>query len=406
MVDVDPIRRDAQRDQAVVLGSEILLVGGTACIADEKRRHGPPPEMRSARYDAAAPTTTEAATLSVTRDHRSEADASAEQDDLRGRRRGVEDLGHDRLDHVELGGGCIASWQRRRISPLLSCRHMLAQTPGFGASISFTMLLRQLEYLSALAREGHFGRAAQACHVSQPGLSAGIRKLEAELGVQIVQRGHRFEGFTPEGKRVLLWAHRMLAEQDALRDELSSMRVGLSGVLRIGAIPTALTVPSLLIAPLLQRHPLVRVSLESLSSREIVDRLSEFDVDVGMTYVDGEPLGTVRSMQLYRERYLLLTRSNGEFAGRDSVGWAEAATTPLCLLSPVMQNRRILDRNFAEAGVTVTPLVETDTVSAIYAHVGTMPVSSVIAHAWLHVCHERRRELVWEELLEAVLRRR
>jgi len=247
------------------------------------------------------------------------------------------------------------------------------------------MLLRQFEYLCALAREGHFGRAARACHVSQPTLSASIRNLETELGVQIVQRGHRFEGFTPEGKLVLLWAHRILAEQAALRHELASMRGGLSGVLRIGAIPTALTVAPLLTTPLHVQHPLVRVSLESVSSREIVHRLSEFDLDLGMTYVDGEPLGTVRVAPLYRERYLLLTPCESEFAGRDSISWAEAASTPLCLLSPVMENRRILDRNFAEAGVTVTPVVETDTVSAIYAHVGTMRLSTVIVHAWLHM---------------------
>jgi len=247
------------------------------------------------------------------------------------------------------------------------------------------MLLRQLEYLSALAREGHFGRAALACHISQPALSAGIRRLETELGVQIVQRGHRFEGLTPEGKKVLMWAHRILAEQDALRHDLSSMRVGLSGVLRVGAIPTALTVASLLTTPLCEKHPLVRVSLESLSSREIVQRLGGFDIDIGMTYVDGEPLGSVRVMPLYRERYLLLTPADGEFAERDSVGWAEAATTPLCLLSAVMQNRRILDRNFAEAGVTVTPSIESDTVSALYAHVATRRWSSVIAHAWLYL---------------------
>lgn len=247
------------------------------------------------------------------------------------------------------------------------------------------MLLRQLEYLAALAREGHFGRAAEACHVSQPALSAAIRKLEAELDVQIVQRGQRFEGFTPEGKQVLLWAHRILAEQDAMRHELSSMRGGLSGVLRIGAIPTAITLASLLTAPLCETHPQMRISVESLSSREIVQRLAEFDLDVGLTYVDGEPLGTVRVVPLYRERYLLLTPADGPFADRDSVGWEELGSVPLCLLSPVMQNRRILDRNFAEAGVTVTPSVEADTVSAIYAHVGTKRWSSVIAHAWLYL---------------------
>lgn len=246
------------------------------------------------------------------------------------------------------------------------------------------MLLRQLEYLSALAREGHFGRAAAACHISQPALSAGIRKLEAELGVQIVQRGHRFEGFTPEGKQVLLWAHRIIAEQDALRHELASMRGGLAGVLRIGAIPTALTVAPLLTTPLHARHPLVTFSLESMSSREIVHRLNEFDIDVGMTYVDGEPLGAVRVVPLYRERYLLLTPCDGDFAGRDAVSWEEAASASLCLLPPSMQNRRILNGYFAEIGATVNPVVEADTVSAIYAHVDTMQLSSVIPHAWLH----------------------
>ncbi|MEU3282694.1 LysR family transcriptional regulator [Streptomyces antibioticus] len=246
------------------------------------------------------------------------------------------------------------------------------------------MLLRQLEYLSALSREGHFGRAAQVCHVSQPALSSGIRRLEAELGVQIVQRGQRFEGFTPEGRKVLQLAHRMLAEQEALRHSLSSMRGGLSGVLRIGAVPTALTVASMLTAPLHARHPMMQFSLESMSSREIVARLNEFDIDVGMTYVDGEPLGKVRVTPLYREKYLFLTPCDGAFGRRSAVSWAEAASAPLCLLTPVMQNRRILDGYFAEAGVTAGPVVETDTVSAIYAHIATMRLSSIVPHAWLH----------------------
>lgn len=247
------------------------------------------------------------------------------------------------------------------------------------------MLLRQLEYLTALARERHFARAAEACHVSQPSLSAGIRKLESELRVAIVRRGQRFEGFTPEGERVVVWARRILADRDALRDEVSDMQAGLSGLLRIGAIPTALTVLSLLTTPFCEAHPHARVSLESLSSRQIVQQLADFDLDLGMTYVDGEPLGNVRTIPLYQERYLLLTPEDNDLSNRDSVGWAEASTTPLCLLSPVMQNRRILDRNFAEAGVTVTPSVETDTVSALYAHVGTRRWSCVIAHAWLYM---------------------
>lgn len=90
------------------------------------------------------------------------------------------------------------------------------------------MLLRRLEYLVALARERHFARAAAVCFVSQPSLSAGIRRLEHELDVPIVRRGRRYEGLTPEGELVLAWAHRILAEQDALRQELSA-RAGRAG---------------------------------------------------------------------------------------------------------------------------------------------------------------------------------
>ena len=245
------------------------------------------------------------------------------------------------------------------------------------------MLLRQLEYLVALARERHFARAAAACHVSQPSLSAAIRKLEHELDVPIVQRGQRYEGLTPEGERVLLWAHRILAECDALRQDLSTMRGSLSGVLRIGAIPTALTVAPLLTTPFCQRHPHARITLESLPSLEITRRLAEFELDIAMTYVDDEEPGQV--IPLYHERYLLLTPNDGKFADRDSLRWAEAATVPLCLLSRQMRNRRILDETFASVGATVVPAIETDTVSALYAHVASRQWSSVISHAWLHM---------------------
>lgn len=246
------------------------------------------------------------------------------------------------------------------------------------------MLVRQLEYLTALAREEHFGRAAQACHVSQPGLSAGIRKLESELGVQIVQRGQRFQGFTSEGAEVLRWAQRVVAERESLRHTLTSMRAGLSGTLRMGAIPTALTVASMFTTPLRKRQPLVEFSLRSMTSHEIVSRVNDFDLDVGMTYTDGEPLGKVHIVPLYRERYLFLTHDDGPFSEHKSISWAEAGSAALCLLTPEMQNRRILDGYFVDAGVEAKPVVETDTISAIYAHIASMRLSSVIPHTWLH----------------------
>ncbi|MEV4173729.1 LysR family transcriptional regulator [Nonomuraea sp. NPDC049709] len=249
------------------------------------------------------------------------------------------------------------------------------------------MLLRQLEYLVALARERHFARAAAACHVSQPSLSAAIRKLERELDVPLVRRGQRFAGLTPEGERVVLWAHRILADADGLRQDLSRMREGLSGTLRMGAIPTALTAASLLTTPFCERYPHVRVRLTSLSSREIARRLADFEIDMAMTYLDDEEedFGEVRTSPLYEERYLLLTPSDGELADRRVARWAEVAALPLCLLAPEMRNRRILDANFRQAGAVAVPAIETDTVSALFAHVATHRWSSVIAHAWLHM---------------------
>ncbi len=245
------------------------------------------------------------------------------------------------------------------------------------------MFLRQLEYLTALARERHFARAAEACHVSQPTLSSGIRRLEAEFDVPIVRRGYRFEGFTPEGERVLQWAYRILAESDGLARDVGSMREGLSGRLRIGAIPTALTTLSLLTTRLCAEHPGVTVSVLSMSSAEIQRRLATFELDVGLTYIDNEPLTDVRRTLVYRERYLLLT-GDAELLGRSTMRWAEAARLPLCLLTPDMQNRRIVTASFAQVGVEPIPSVETNSVSTLYSHVRDGPWSSVVPHAWLH----------------------
>ncbi len=247
------------------------------------------------------------------------------------------------------------------------------------------MQLRYLEYLDALAHTRHFARAAAACNVSQPGLSAGIRKLEADVGVPIVKRGRRFEGFTPEGERVLHVARRMLAERAALHQDLTNMKGAMSGTLRIGAIPTALTALSFLTKPFCDEHPLVSLAVHSLSSEAIVHQLSEFELDVGLTYVDREPLGAVRTIPLYEERFLLLTPRDNPIAGQDSVAWAQLAGLPLCLLPKDMQNRRILQRNFADAGITVTPKLESDTISVLYDHVSAHKWSTVITDAWLRV---------------------
>ncbi|MFF3984909.1 LysR family transcriptional regulator [Streptomyces sp. NPDC001797] len=247
------------------------------------------------------------------------------------------------------------------------------------------MLLRQLEYLVALARERHFGRAAAACHVSQPSLSAAIRRLEHELAVPIVRRGRRYEGLTPEGEVVLAWAHRILAEGDALRQELSALRDGLTGTLRLGIVPTAVPVASLLTGPFCDRHPRARVAMESLSSADIRRGLAEFELDAAMTYLDDDDLRQVRRFPLYEERYVLLTPVGGLLGDAATATWSQAAALPLCLLGRRMRNRRIIDDCFAADGAAPVPAVESDSVAGLYAHLPGGRWSSVISHAWLHM---------------------
>jgi DNA-binding transcriptional LysR family regulator len=247
------------------------------------------------------------------------------------------------------------------------------------------VVIKQLQYLTALAREKHFGRAAASCNVSQPTLSAAIRQLEEDLGVPIVERGQRFKDLTPEGKRVLDWAHRILADCDALHQDLSQLRDGLAGGLRMGVIPAALPAVSLVTAPFCAEHPGVTITILSQSSIEIQRALDAFEIDIGMTYLDNEPLINVRTESLYRERYVLLTSASGPFASRKAVRWAEAATVPLCLLTPDMQNRRILNAIFRSVNCAPKPAIETNSVLALCSHVRDGAWSSVMPHTFLHV---------------------
>src|SRR6185436_11438122 len=104
---------------------------------------------------------------------------------------------------------------------------------------------------------------AETCGVTQPTLSAGIKQLEEQMGVLLVNRGSRFQGFTAEGERVLDWARRIVGDTRAMRDEIKALRHGLSGRLRIAAIPTALAMIVSLTTPYRERHPNVQFTIFS-----------------------------------------------------------------------------------------------------------------------------------------------
>jgi DNA-binding transcriptional LysR family regulator len=239
-------------------------------------------------------------------------------------------------------------------------------------------MIEKLEFIIALARERHFGHAAEACGVSQPTLSAGIKQLEETFGVLLVQRGSRFQGFTPEGERVLDWARRIVGDTRAMHQEIDALKRGLAGHIRIAAIPTALAMVAMLTTPYRAKHPDVSFTIWSRNSIEVLGQLENLEVDAGLTYLDNEPLGRVQTVPLYSEQYRLLISSDSPLGNRDSVTWAEVGRVPLCLLTSDMQNRRIIEGLLRNAGADVAPTLESDSIIVLFTHVRTGRWASVM----------------------------
>ncbi|MFD1696042.1 LysR family transcriptional regulator [Roseibium aestuarii] len=230
-------------------------------------------------------------------------------------------------------------------------------------------MLDKLEMFIAVVNEEHFGRAALTLGITQPTLSTGIRQLEEQLGVQLIFRGSRYGGLTPEGQSALAWARRIVADAKQLKEEMQASRHGLAGHLRIAVIPTALTWAARLTSELSASHPNVRFTVLSRTSAEILSMLDNLEVDAGLTYLDNEPLGRVSSEPLYSEAYRLVCRADTPLAARKSVGWADLADQRLCLLTGAMQNRRIINRNLSEAGIAPDARIESNSTVVLVANV-------------------------------------
>ncbi|BDD83890.1 transcriptional regulator, LysR family protein [Tsukamurella pulmonis] len=246
------------------------------------------------------------------------------------------------------------------------------------------MLFRQLEYFVALARERHFARAASACYVSQPALSEAIRKLEHELDVPLVLRGSAFEGLTPEGERLVPWARRILADRDALEHEVTALRTGLTGELRLGVIPAAATSAALLTDPFCAAHPLVRVRLwAGLRSADVVERIRRFELDAGIVYTDGIDVHGLAVTSLYTDRLALIAREDLLPEGDAPLSWADAAQLPMCLLHEGMHGRDLVDGAARAHGVRLSPRLEADSVATLLAMVGAGRWASIVPRAWI-----------------------
>ncbi|BBZ11051.1 LysR family transcriptional regulator [Mycobacterium branderi] len=256
------------------------------------------------------------------------------------------------------------------------------------------MLFRQLEYFVAVAEERHFARAAEKCYVSQPALSAAIAKLERELDVTLIKRGRSFEGLTPEGERLLVWAKRIIAEHDAFRAEVRAMRSGVLGTLRLGAIPTASTTSSLVLSAFCSAHPLAKVQLRSqLATTDLYRRLRGFELDAAIVPVGQEETHGLDVVPLYVDRYVLIAPADMLPTDASTMRWPEAAQLPLALLTPDMRVRQIIDKAFAGHGITVSPHVETDSVSTLLAQATSGDRACIVPQTWL-----------WANLMAADLR--
>jgi DNA-binding transcriptional LysR family regulator len=244
-----------------------------------------------------------------------------------------------------------------------------------------------MRYLVALDEHKHFGRAAQACYVTQPALSNALRALEEEFGTVIVKRGRAYAGLTPEGKRVLATAQRMLHERELLQQELSSASGHPHGTLRLGAVPTAMPLVARFAALLHARHPGISPVVRSMSSPEIEIGLDNLSLDIGLGYTDrlGQLGIRLTPHAQYHEHYFLVRRLAAPLGPSLHIGqpmtWRDAGRLRLCLLTPEMHNRTIIDSAFAIAGAEVKPAIETNSILTLALSVVAGDVCSVLPGA-------------------------
>ena len=194
------------------------------------------------------------------------------------------------------------------------------------------MNLRDFEYLVALAETRHFGRAAERCHVSQPTLSAQVRKLEQFLGVALVERRPRRLALTAAGEAVVERARRMLQDADDIRSLARASQDPLSGQLKVGLIPTL--GPYLLprIAPRLARAlPKLQLLLHEYQTAPLVDRVVKGDLDLAILALPADTRG-LQTRSLFGEAFLVAMPEKHRLASRKRLKAADLDGEKLLLL--------------------------------------------------------------------------
>jgi len=194
------------------------------------------------------------------------------------------------------------------------------------------MNLRDLEYVVAVAEEGHFGHASERCHVSQPALSGQIKKLEDQLRVQLFERTNRRVAVTPIGAEVVEKARHMLMIADEIRDAAAAYADPLAGTLRFGTIPTIgpYLLPSIL-RPIKEALPKMQLSLSEDFTHELERRLCAGELDVAITATDVKETG-LTEIPLYDEPFRVALPDGHPFDTGKDIDVTTLDTAELLLL--------------------------------------------------------------------------
>ncbi len=193
--------------------------------------------------------------------------------------------------------------------------------------------LKQLRYLTALQEHLHFGRAAEACFVSQSTLSAGLKELESQLGVVLVERTNRSVVFTALGQKIAAKAQRVLAEATELSELAAASGEPLSGPLRLGVIPTI--APFLLprALPLLRRrYPKLKLYLTEDQTARLLDQLDDGQLDLVLLALPYD-CGDAVTLPLFDDAFHLVCRSDHPLATKRPLTMQDLAQVPLLLLA-------------------------------------------------------------------------
>lgn len=232
------------------------------------------------------------------------------------------------------------------------------------------MIVRNFEYLIALNREGHFGRAAKSCNVSQPTLSAGIKQLEKDLDAQIVRHGKRYDGLTKEGILVLELAQQMEEDCKSLKRELSTLQHGLEGPYRLGLLPGMSAVAPLISVALAEKMPLLEQSIVTDDAPTLFTGLRERRLDIALAYFEDLSDEDFDTHLLYRERMFVF--QTGDEPQSRNITWDEIAKFPLCLLNSAIP--RIAQTQLSQC----ERVIYTDSLDVLVAHLASGKYSSVL----------------------------